>query len=233
MFRYILAACAAVVALAGPLTAQDAGPARVITVTGEGAVRAAPDMVTLRLGVLAEGRTASDAIDRMSADAARLLAALDAAGVPATDVQTTMLDLRPIREQNAAEPRRALRITGFEAETQVSVTSTDMAGLGDLFDRVLEAGANRVSGISFGLQDTENAMNQARAAAVRDAVSKARVYADAAGVPLGAVLRITDAPGASPFDAAPRMMAAEGAMPIAPGSLRLTAQVSVTLAIGE
>ena len=47
------------IALAGPVAAQDTPPT--ITVTGEGRVEAAPDMATIRLGVTSEGRAAREA----------------------------------------------------------------------------------------------------------------------------------------------------------------------------
>lgn len=232
MFQSLSRVLICLASLAAPMTVAAQDLARIMTVTGQGEVHVPPDQVTLRLGVVAESRMARDAIRRMGEDAENLLAALERAGIPAEDVQTTMLDLRPIRDPNGADQGRQLRIIGFEAQTQVTVTSGDLDGVGDLFDDVLSAGANQIHGISFGLQDTENALNEARKLAVQDALSKAEVYADAAGVPLGAILQISDAANGGGFTAAPRMMAAEARVPMAPGSLRLSAQVIITVAIG-
>lgn len=205
----------------------------VISVSGRGEVHVPPDQITLRVGVVAEARSAQDAIQLMSDDARLLLEALEDAGIPAQDVQTTMLDLRPVRDPNGSVQGRQLRIIGFEAQTQVTVTSRDLIGIGALFDDILAAGANQINGFNFGLQDTEKALNEARVLAVKDALTKAQLYADAAGVPLGAILEISDVATGGGFEAAPRMMAADAGIPMAPGSLHLSAQVFVTVAIGE
>jgi len=204
-----------------------------ITVTGQAEATLPPDRATLHLGVLAEGRTAAEAVDRMRRSAAALFETLAAAGIPDADVGTGALDLRAVRDPNGRpEPGRAPRVTGFEAETRVSVTLGNLATLGALLDAAVQAGANRIDGIRFGLADPDAVLAGLRAEAVRDAMARARVYAGAAGVTLGPVLEIRDAPGGGSMPMG-RMLAADAGVPIAPGSLRLTAEVVMRFAIGN
>lgn len=213
---------------------QDPDPAaRRITVNGQADATLPPDRVTLRVGVLADGRTAADAVARMGRDAAALFDMLEAAGIAAADIATTGLDLRAIRDPNARpEPGRAPRITGFEAETRITVTLGDLDGLSALLDDVVRAGANRIDGIRFELADPDAALAALRAAAVRDAMARAAAYADAAGVTLGPVMQISDLPGPDPAPMG-RMLAAEAGVPVAPGTLRLTAGVTMRFAIAD
>jgi len=225
---------AALVLVASQTVAQPSEPvaeARRITVTGSADTALPPDRATLRVGVLAEGRTAAEALTRMGRDAGALFATLDAAGIPASDIRTAAIDLREIRDPNARpEPGRVPRIVGFAAETQVTVASGDLSGLGKLLDDLVRAGANRIDGISFGLADAEAALVPLRADAVRDAMDRAAAYAAAAGVTLGPVMTISDLAGGGPGPVS-RMMVADAGVPIAAGSLKLSAQVEMTFAI--
>jgi uncharacterized protein YggE len=234
MARLLVLLIALQICMAPATRAQQPDPALPgITVTGRADTTLPPDQVTLSLGVLAQGRTAADAVDRMGRDAAALFDTLDAAGIPPSNVGTSTLDLRAVRDPNAVpEPGRAPRITGFEAETRVTVTVGALDTLGPLLDAVVRAGANRIDGIRFGLADPETVQAGLRAEAVRDAMARARGYAAAAGVTLGAVLEIRDTPGGGAVPMG-RMMAAEAGVPIAPGSLRLSAEVVMRFAIGD
>ena len=112
----------------------------------------------------------------------------------------------------------------------------DLADLGDVLDAVVKSGANTLGGVSFGLSEPRAAEDAARRAAVEDARARAALYAEAAGVTLGAVQQITEDSFAQPMA---RMMAAEAAMadaappPVAPGELTVSARVQVVYAIAE
>lgn len=214
-------------------TPDPAADARRIIVTGMADVALPPDRATLRLGVLAEGRTAAEALTRMGRDAAALFDTLDAAGIPATDIRTASIDLREMRDPNARpEPGRAPRIVGFAAETQVAVVLSDLAGLGDLLDTVVRAGANRIDGVTFGLADPDAALAALRADAVRDAMTRAAEYAAAAGVTLGPVMTIDEVSGGGGAPVS-RTLAADAGVPMAPGSLHLSERVTMRFAIDD
>ena len=64
--------------------------------------------------------------------------------------------------------------------------------LGAVIDAAIGAEANEFFGIQFSLQNPKPLEDQARIEAVMQARSKARVYAEAAGVTLGPVLSIRE-----------------------------------------
>ncbi len=223
----ILTAGAVAVAGAGMATAQEA---RIITTMGTGTVEAPPDMATIRLGVTNQASEASAAMAATSEAASAVLDRLEAAGVAPRDVQTDQLSVQPLWSDYSAETRR---ITGFVASNVLTVRVRDLDQLGTLLDLVMQDGANTFNGLSFGLQEHKPAQDAARAAAVRDALDRAAQLADAAGVTLGPVQTISEQAGV----ARPMMMemaAARSAdVPVAPGELTVTAQVSVVFAIAD
>lgn len=218
------------IALAGPVAAQDTPPT--ITVTGEGQVEAAPDMATIRLGVTSEGRAAREAIDANSRAMAAVLERIGAAGIEERDVQTQGFSVNPRWENRANE---APRILGFVARNQVMVRLRDLNALGPLLDEVTRDGANTFDGLSFGLQDPVPAQDAARRAAVVDAKRKAELYAEAAGVTLGPLVSL-DEGGAAPRPvpmARAEMALAMDSVPVASGELGITAKVRLVYAIEE
>lgn len=233
MFRPICVALAiAAAGLADPLAAQEQ---RQITVSGTGEVSASPDMATLRFGVVAADPKADAAMAEMSAALGQVMDALSAAGIAPKDVQTTAIDLSPRYESRDPERRTAPEISGFEARSTLSVTARDLDALGTLLDAVVSSGSNQIDGLSFGMQDGKSLANDARKAAVADALAKAELYAEAANVSLGAVQSISELSGTPIPQMKGRaiMMAADAPVPVAQGEVSLSAEVIVTIALTD
>ena len=89
-----------------------------------------------------------------------------------------------------------------------------------MMDAVINEGANDFNGLDFGLQDPKDALAEARKAAVTDATERARQLAEAAGVKLGTLLRMTENSHSQPkmFEAARMGMAMDSA--VAEGEVR-------------
>jgi len=221
----------AVVFWSGTVVAQQAPDGR-LTVIGTGEVARAPDMAVVRLAVTAEDDSAAGALDAASERASAVLAALEAVGVDARDVQTTGLSLNPVWEEDAGAPRGGRRIAGYVARNGLTVRVRDLDGLGALLDRVVAEGADSLEGLEFALQNPEAAADAARRAAVRAAQRKAVLYAEAAGVNLGPVLRLAEAGNddGGPGPTGMREMAM-AAVPVAAGELSVTATVEMEFAL--
>jgi uncharacterized protein YggE len=167
-------------ALAAPLAAQgrpggsEAKDVEIplLTVSGTGQARVAPDVATVRLGVIAQAPTAREAQDRVNRSAQGVLDAIRKVGIPSERIQTTGLSLNPQYAQGRGDQPR---ITGYQASNTVTVRVEDLAKVGPVIDAGLASGANNLDGVDFGLRNDA----AARAAALTDAVQSARVKADA------------------------------------------------------
>lgn len=230
MKRFFLLAVMAISLAGGGSLAGETGPRRII-VSGEGRVEAVPDMATLTLGVSDQGREARAVMAAVSEAAARILARLEALGVAGRDVQTRDLLLSPVWSDNTADGRR--RVVGYRASNTVQVHLRDLSALGRILDEVSAAGGNDFRGLSFGVQDPAPLLEAARRAAVADAMARAEVLTEAAGVRLGPLLELSEAGAAS---RAPGMMQAaamrEGA-PVAPGEITIRASVRMVFEIAD
>ncbi|MGR3485114.1 MAG: SIMPL domain-containing protein [Paracoccaceae bacterium] len=202
-----------------------------VSVTGQAEVTATPDMATLSLSVARQAPGAVEATRDMADATAAVLARLRAAGVEPRDIATSGLRLDRRYDHSVDGPARPV---GFEARQSLSVRVRDLDALGPLIDAVVTDGATGLDGIAFGLSDPAEPLARARRAAVADAVARAELYADAAGIALGPIARIAE-DGAQP---APQPMMAEMAfaadarsVPTAPGEATVTARVAITWAI--
>ncbi len=204
-----------------------------VTVVGEGKSETAPDMATISLGVLSQGKTAAEVMRQNNAAVANVLEEIRSGGVAARDMQTSGLSLSPVWD-NRSSISGEERIKGFQASNMVTVRVRDLDRLGEILDRVVGAGANRFNGLQFGVQKIQPLADAARQAAVKDAMRKAELYAQAAGVRLGRVLTISEnGGGAMPR---PEMMRSAAAMdgmsvPLAEGEVSVRASVTMVFAL--
>lgn len=219
---------AAALALPMAVAAEEA-PA-LITVTGEGRVDARPDMATINLGVTTEGKTAVEAMAANSAELARVLENLRAAGIEERDLQTSGLSLNPNWDSDSSG--RNPRIAGYIASNMLSVRVRALDALGEVLDAAVQDGANTLHGVAFGLSEPNPVLDEARRRAVQDALRRATLLAEAAGVELGDIVSITESDGYAPPTPMYRM-AAEAAMPVAEGEVSMGASVTVVWKIDD
>jgi uncharacterized protein len=217
---------------AGP---QTSAPAQVTTVdtrntlivSGVGTASTTPDVARLDVGVESRAQTAQAAADATNKKQAAIIAALKAKGIDAKDLQTTNYSLFV---EHSTNPNDANTVTGYRTSTTVRATVRQIDQVGAVLDAAVAAGANQVFGITFGLNDSEPLLGQARDKAILNAKAKADAMAKTAGIKLGKILNISEsvAGGPVPFAVDAR---ASSAAPIEAGETSVRAQVSVTFAI--
>lgn len=221
--------------------AMDAIP--VLTVSGSGEARVAPDLATVRLGVIAQAPTARAAQEQVSRTAGAVLEAIRKLGIKDEDIQTSGLSLSPLYSQprpGTEEESRAPRITGYQANNSVTIRVEDLTKVGPVIDAGLGAGANTLDGVEFGLRNDEVARSQALADAAVKARAKAQTLASALGLRLGNVLEVAEG-GVSvlpqPYPRYGRAMAelsmAAADTPVSAGQVGVQASVTIRYRISQ
>jgi uncharacterized protein len=203
---------------------------RTISVSASGSVVAAPDRARIRAGAVTEAESARSALDANAQTIRKVLAGLAAAGVAAKDVQTSRFDVQPVYSRpKTGQPR----VIAYRVINQLEVVVREIAKLGDLIDRMVTLGANRIDSIRFEISDLELRKDEARREAMRNAIRRATLFAQAGGASLGEVLRISEsASGSDPSGrTAFEHRSAALPAPVAPGQLQLTVVVDVTWAL--
>jgi uncharacterized protein YggE len=184
----------------------------------------------VNIGVTSRGRDASAALAANSADLARVIEAIKAAGVAEKDIGTSGLSISPVFQQpQSGQPSdEPAKIVGYEVSNQVRVLIREIAGSGGILDAVVTAGANQVFGIGFDLADSKAAEQQAVREAIADAKAKAELMAQAAGVRLVRILSVSaGANGGAPVPMLARASFDAKAVPVMPGERSITASANI------
>jgi uncharacterized protein YggE len=220
-----------------PTAAED----RFITVSGLGTASVTPDQAVIRLGVVTDAPTATQALEENGELVQEVISATQGLDIPEEQIQTEFLRLEPVREQETTPETQPLppgpvepgEITGYRASNIVAVTVNDLDILGDLIDTAVAAGANTIQGIRFDVSDSETLASDARLEAVQNAQQKAEELADAAGATLGDVIAIRDLSGdAVPLGIQADAVQAEGgSFPVQSGQQTIEVRVEVTWAL--
>ena len=213
---------------------------RTITVVGRGTVSITPDVATAHIGVETSATNVKDAIDDASDTMAEVLEALTAAGVAERDVQTAGFNVwadrspgpMPMLEGNRAEGGEQIT---YRVNNNVRVIVRDLTKVGAVIDAAVEAGANSINGVSFGIDKPEDLASEAREEAVADALAKAEELAGLNGVQVGEVVSVSEIVGQTPFYGVEKgaLMAdgLGGAGPFTPGEQEVSLQLQVVYAI--
>jgi uncharacterized protein YggE len=223
---------------ANAVSAQTADPQaeRLLVLPGKGIARGAPDMALITLGVVSEHETARGALAENNQSMQRILDALKASGMESRDLQTSGFAIDPVYSQppsdGSAEPFRP-EIVGYRVNNNLTLRIRNLPGLGAVLDQVVTLGANSISGPTFTVEDRSKLEDEAREAAVKDALRKAELYATAAGITLGPVFRIEEGyltPPQPLMEGAMMRMdaAAPASVPIESGELTFEVQVTVS-----
>ena len=171
--------------------AQAAEPDRHVTVTGVGTISVVPGAVRFYPSVTALASKSSDALATASRTASAVRAALKSAGIATKDIKSSNLSVFP--EYNYTQDKGSV-IVGYRASQSFTVVIRKADTAGKVVEDVVNAGNESVTinGIVPFITKGSAAMEEARAAAVADAKSRAASYAKLLGTSLGKVVYLQE-----------------------------------------
>jgi Uncharacterized conserved protein len=213
------------------VTVNSPAPQRTITVSGAGTLSPNADLAKISMGVHSAVAIAKAAAADNTTRTQRLIQALTVQmGIDAKDIRTLNYSVW-------AGTSPSDNVTPvYTVDNTVQVAVHKISRVGDALDAAVSAGADNISSISFEVADQTQALQQARALAVKDAREKAKELAAAAGVKLGEVVSISYADATTVYPLySTAVMNASGrdasSVPVEPGNVDVTATVQVVYAI--
>lgn len=224
----------AVTLLPGWSTALAASEPGRLVVSGQAELKVEPDMAVFQVGVETRAETLEQAREANAAAMQQIQGRLIEAGADPNGLKTQGYSVQPEWHYNENNGVRTL--VGYRVSHTLEVTVADLGTLGVLLDAAVQAGANRVYGPTFGVSDTEALEAEALRQAVRRARVKAEALAQASGAFLKGILEIRESVS-TPYIPALRSAAmAVDTMeftptPIQPGEVTVTAHVTITYEI--
>jgi uncharacterized protein YggE len=223
----LAAALAAAVPQLAAAQEVSAGATR-LDVVATGEVTRVPDVARISAGVVTQAPTATAAIEQNGRQMSAVRAGLRRAGIADRDIQTSTISLQP--EYRYAENRTA-ELIGYRASNEVSIRFREIANTGRILDALVAQGANQINGPNLTIDKPEQAMDEARVAAMKTAQARAELYARALGKRVRRVLAVSEAGLAFPPVPRPMAMAersADAATKIDPGEQAVSVNLTVS-----
>jgi uncharacterized protein YggE len=157
-----------------------------------------------------------------------VVAAVKKAGIADRDIQTTGLNLQPQYRYADNQPPV---LTGYQVTNTVSLRLRKLGEAGRLLDTLVGVGANQIGGPNFSVDAADEALDEARVAAVQTARTRAQLYAQAAGLRIKRIVSISESgaiePGPRPMMVMARAVRMEAAPMVAPGEVALGVNVTM------
>jgi uncharacterized protein YggE len=222
-----VSAVAGVVALAIPANGADTTSTRYITVTGLGTISAVPDAVRFNATVSLLASTNAAALSSASKSAVAVRAALKDNGIALKDIRSANISVYP---EYTWTQEAGTKITGYRASQSFDVLVRKASDAAKIIEAVVTAGGDNVQlgGVIPTTLNPAIATEEARAAAVANAKSKASSYAKLLGTSIGKVLFLEEQ--SSPIYSSPFPMAkaeADSAVQIDLGEQDVTVTITV------
>ena len=153
-----------------------------VEVVGEGIVYATPDMVNISISIEKEGLDLKNLRQKNGEAVAQVLQLLSKE-LPMENFQTSYVSLYK-DDYN--------KLNKYRVVQNINIKLEDISKYDNLMNAIFDAGVNRIDGISFGVNNTEQLLQEARVAAIDDARKKALLYAVSLDQNIGKAIQIRE-----------------------------------------
>ncbi|HPN72771.1 MAG TPA: SIMPL domain-containing protein [Candidatus Omnitrophota bacterium] len=162
-----------------------------LNVQGEGKIEAVPDEALVRFGVTSDEKTLAKAYEDNSQKMNLVIDVLKKDGIESRDIKTSSYTVSPIYPRDETGRQLPGKPSAFRVSQELSVKVRDTSATGRIIDKVISGGVNTFSGIQFSSSRMDELETEARVKAAKDAGSKASALAEAMGVKLGRLIRVS------------------------------------------
>lgn len=186
------------------------GQGKTLTVVGTGKVTMKPEVARFTAGVQKFSDSVSEAMKQENQTTKAIINALRGSGIKEEDIQTSYFSVWPQMSDYYEEGIRKNKISGYSVSNNVAVKIRDIDRVSDIIAKVIDAGANNISGVSFGADEPKEQESEARDKAVADAREKAQKMAQSSGRKLGKIISVSEGNVIQPVSSGYRMMDGAG-----------------------
>ncbi|MCT9082349.1 SIMPL domain-containing protein [Streptomyces fulvoviolaceus] len=159
-----------------------------IAVRGEAHLEVDPEIARIGITVASRGKDRRTALDDLTHRNTTALDLIKTYGEAVERLETGSFSISPQLKEHG----RGERIHAYHGRVHITAELTDFTALGELTTRLADLDLTRVDGPWWALRPDSPAHRQARQEAVREAVQRAREYAEALGTTLAALVELAD-----------------------------------------
>ncbi|WP_210575987.1 SIMPL domain-containing protein [Streptomyces sp. GESEQ-4] len=159
-----------------------------IAVRGEARLEVDPEIARIVVTVATRGKDRRTALDDLTRRNTTTLDLIKTYGDAVERLETGAFSITPELTKHG----RGERIHAYHGRVHITAELTDFTALGELTTRLADQELTRVDGPTWALRPDSPAHRQARQQAVKEAVQRAREYAEALGTSLAALVELAD-----------------------------------------
>ncbi|MBD3282320.1 MAG: DUF541 domain-containing protein [Candidatus Portnoybacteria bacterium] len=159
----------------------DAAFKNTINIQGEGRTYGKPDIATMNLSVVTEGKDIEATQEENTEKMNNVISFLKDFGIEETDIKTTNYRLNPVYSY---EDKRIPQIIGYEISQTLETKIRDISKTGEILKNSVGVGINRINSLRFEIEEENDLKQEARRLAIKDAKEKAKKLAEQLGVDL-------------------------------------------------
>ncbi|TXS45373.1 DUF541 domain-containing protein [Streptomyces sp. uw30] len=159
-----------------------------IAVRGEARLEVDPEIARIGVTVASRGKDRRAALDDLTRRNAAVLDLIKTYGDAVERLETGAFSISP----ELKDKGRGERVHAYHGRVHITAVLTDFTALGELTTRLADLDLTRVDGPWWALRPDSPAHREARQQAVREAVQRAREYAEALGTSLAALVELAD-----------------------------------------
>ncbi|MFC4402601.1 SIMPL domain-containing protein [Gracilibacillus xinjiangensis] len=196
-----------------------------IVVYGTSVIALSPDLVTIELGVVKEGKSAQAVQQETNTIMAQVYKALFTQNVHKDSIQTIEISIYP--QYDYMDGSQLLK--GFIAANMISLQTTDLSNIGDLLDIAVRNGANRISNITFRVLNEDYYYQHALQSALHNGYQKALTIANRSLTPVS--IKELTAANSTLYKASHMEYSTSSPVPISPGKIEIEAKVEMIYCI--
>lgn len=159
-----------------------------VAVRGEARLEFDPEIARIGVAVSARGTDRRSALEDLTRRNTAVLDLIKSYGDAVEKLETGAFSISPELTKHG----RGERVRAYHGRVHITAELTDFTALGELTTRLADLELTRVDGPWWSLRPDSPAHGEARRQAVKEAVQRAREYAEALGARLAALVELAD-----------------------------------------
>jgi len=212
--------------------AQEQKQIPIITVSGEGKVKVAPDQASISISIETKGSKAADVKQENDKKMDAILKFIKKSNIASEDFQTQRISLNPNYDYEKKK-------YSYVATQTVQILLKDLSKYDVLMEGLINEGINRIDNVEFKSSKITQIQSDARKLAIKDAKAKAEDFVSVLGQKVGKAILISD--NSQAYNPQPRMYTMKASSmdkfesapreTLAIGEIEITANVSVNFVL--
>lgn len=162
-----------------------------LSVVGEGKVEVVPDTAYVDVGIMEEGATVEEVELAINTKNDAIVAALKNQGIEEQNIKTSNYSIYPRYDYSGTRER----IIGYSGNVTIAIKVPNTEETGEIIRQATQAGANRVEGTRFVVDDPDKFREAAREMAIENAKEEAKKLANTLGIRIGDIVNIVESTG--------------------------------------